>query len=77
MESLQGLVEKLEGGDLPLEEAIDRFEEGRKLHRELLAELDTYERRLEKVLAEPEDQAQGNPVAPDDREDQGPGDSRA
>ena len=51
LDQLQEIVERLESGELPLEEAIDRFEEGRKLHLSLQDELLGYERRLEKTLA--------------------------
>jgi exodeoxyribonuclease VII small subunit len=51
MEDLQALVDDLESGDLGLEEAIARFEAGRKLHAELLLELQAYEKRL--VTLEP------------------------
>ena len=52
LDTLSGLVERLERDELSLEEAIDRFEEGRRLHRELMDELSRYERRLEKLLQE-------------------------
>ncbi len=51
LDQLQEIVERLESGELPLEEAIERFEEGRKLHLSLQEELLGYERRLEKTLA--------------------------
>lgn len=47
MEKLRLLVEELEGGALSLEEAVSRFEEGRKLRASLQADLDTFEKRLE------------------------------
>ena len=53
LDALSALVEKLEAGELSLEEAIDRYEEGRRLHRELLDELAAYERRLEKLVQMP------------------------
>ena len=52
MEFLEEIVESLEDGELDLEDAISRFEEGRKLEKELLAELASYEKRLDKLLAD-------------------------
>lgn len=54
LDELSCVVEKLEGGDLSLEEAIERFEEGRRLHRALMEELAGYEKRLEKLALETE-----------------------
>jgi exodeoxyribonuclease VII small subunit len=44
-------VETLESGELSLEEAIERFEAGRRLHRELFEELEAYEKRIETLDA--------------------------
>ena len=49
-EALQGLndiVEKLEGGDLTLDEALQAFEEGVRLARECSLRLEEAERRIE------------------------------
>lgn len=52
LDRLQTIVEELENGDeLDLEVALERFEEGRKLHAELLERLAGFEQRLE-ALAE-------------------------
>ncbi|MCS6925691.1 MAG: exodeoxyribonuclease VII small subunit [Candidatus Binatia bacterium] len=48
--ALEGLVEKLETGDLPLEEALATFEEGVALVRYLNEQLTAVEKRVE-VLA--------------------------
>lgn len=50
MDDLAHLVEELEGGDLDLEAAIKKYEEGRVLERELLAELKSYEKRLDVLM---------------------------
>ncbi len=50
LDDLTGLVEELERGELSLEDAIQRFEAGRNLHKELLEELDSYEKRIEKLV---------------------------
>ncbi len=52
LERLQGLVERLEKGDLPLEQSLEVFEEGVKLSREGLARLDSAEARVEQLLAD-------------------------
>ena len=51
MDELQGLVDRLESGELSLEDAIAEFEKGRRLHASLLAELAGYEKRVETLLA--------------------------
>jgi len=44
---LEQIVEKLESGDLPLEESLELFEKGIKLSRECRARLTNAERRIE------------------------------
>jgi len=50
LEELTRLVEELEKGELPLEDAIDHFEQGERLHRSLLQDLEAFERRVEKLV---------------------------
>ncbi len=45
------IVERLEEGDLPLDESLDLFEEGIRLARTSGQRLDAAERRVEKLLA--------------------------
>jgi len=47
LSDLEGIVQKLEGSDLPLEEALALFEKGIGLVRELSAHLEEVERKLE------------------------------
>lgn len=47
LRDLEGLVEKLETGDLPLEEALSTFEEGVALVRYLNEQLTAVEKRVE------------------------------
>ncbi len=54
LDELTHLVEQLERGELDLEDAIKRFETGQKLHKELMDELGSYEKRLEKLVRGPE-----------------------
>ncbi len=54
LSQLTGLVEKLETGELPLEESVAAFEQGVKLSRRCEALLDQAEQRLQ-VLNDSED----------------------
>ena len=47
---LEGIVQKLENGDVALEEAIAEFQKGMKLSKELQASLDNAEKTLVKVM---------------------------
>jgi exodeoxyribonuclease VII small subunit len=58
-ERLAHVVEQLEGGDLPLEKALELFEEGVRLARSAQARLDRAERRVEELLGI---DAKGQPV---------------
>jgi len=51
---LESIVEKLEGGDLPLEESLEAFEEGIRLSRICSKRLEEAERKIE-VLTKGED----------------------
>jgi exodeoxyribonuclease VII small subunit len=52
LERLGGVVEKLERGDVPLEQALGMFEEGVKLAREGQRLLDAAEARIEALAAD-------------------------
>ena len=64
IKSLEALVEKLEGGDLPLEAALAEFERGVKLTRRCQAALTQAEQRIEILLA-----ADGEPEPFEDDDD--------
>ena len=49
---LEEIVEELESGQMTLEEALKRFEEGTRLQRLCLAKLQQAEAKIEQVLAE-------------------------
>ena len=51
LERLSAIVERLEGGELPLEESLSLFEEGVKLARAAQACLDSAEKRVEELLS--------------------------
>jgi exodeoxyribonuclease VII small subunit len=50
LEKLEGIVKKMEAGDMPLEEALKSFEEGIKLIRFCRTKLDEAQRRVEMLL---------------------------
>jgi len=54
LERLEAIVDRLEQGDLPLEEALAVFEEGVVLTRRCAGELDTAERRIEELVRDGE-----------------------
>ena len=43
---LEGLVRKMEGGSLPLSEALAAYESGMKLSKQLTEELDAAEKKM-------------------------------
>ena len=49
MQELTALVEKLSGSELPLEESIELYEQGVKLHAELEAMLAQQKKRIEMI----------------------------
>jgi exodeoxyribonuclease VII small subunit len=62
--ALEETVAALEAGDLPLEEALKRFEEGTRLLRRCEAALKRAEQRIEILLKEDKD-AQPEPFEPE------------
>ncbi|WP_299595315.1 exodeoxyribonuclease VII small subunit [uncultured Microbulbifer sp.] len=60
LEELEQLVERLESGDLPLDEALSDFERGVKLTRECQKKLASAEQKV-KVLMEENGQVQELP----------------
>jgi len=52
LEKLEGIVKKLETGELTLEESLKAFEEGIRLTRLCAGKLDEAERRVEILLKE-------------------------
>jgi len=47
---LEGIVEQLEAGDLPLERSLELYEQGVRLWRQCHKRLDDAERRVEVLL---------------------------
>jgi exodeoxyribonuclease VII small subunit len=52
LKDLETVVETLEAGDLPLEEALDKFEHGIRLSREGARRLEAAEKRIQEILAD-------------------------
>ncbi|WP_226642599.1 exodeoxyribonuclease VII small subunit [Microbulbifer variabilis] len=52
LEALEELVERLEAGDLPLEEALADFEQGVKLTRECQKKLASAEQKVKMLMEE-------------------------
>jgi exodeoxyribonuclease VII small subunit len=50
MKKLEQIVQELESGDLPLEEAMQKFEEGIKLSRQCSEKLDETEKKITLLL---------------------------
>ena len=63
---LEALVEELESGDLPLEKAMKKFEEGIKLTRGCQAALKEAEQRVEILLQSADGEESLQAFAPDD-----------
>ena len=65
MEQLEAIVAKLESGDVPLEQAIELFQEGMKLSQLCGSKLEQVERKIE-MLIETEQGLQRKPFAPEE-----------
>jgi exodeoxyribonuclease VII small subunit len=52
MEKLEQIVSKLESGDVPLEQAIELFQEGMKLSQLCGQKLEQVERKIEMLIEE-------------------------
>lgn len=51
-QELEAIVQKLESGNVPLEEMVSLYEKGAALYRECVETLDRYEKRLEEAAGE-------------------------
>lgn len=79
LQELETLAERLKDGEVPLAEAVDLFERGMKLARDLGTELAEIERRIEIMINEPEladGEPQLEPFADEDGEPQQRDESR-
>jgi exodeoxyribonuclease VII small subunit len=70
LRDLEGIVEKLETGDLSLDEALGAFEEGVALVRHLGEKLTEVEKRVEVLTRDPSGMFQLQTVVEDEDEDE-------
>jgi exodeoxyribonuclease VII small subunit len=63
---LEGLVQRLEQGELPLEESLAAFERGMALVRQLGTRLDDISRRVEVLLRAADGSLATRPLADED-----------
>jgi len=66
MNALEAIVAKLEGGDVPLEQAIELYQEGMRLAKLCGDKLEHFERKIE-MLAEEGGTLVRKPFAPQDK----------
>ena len=69
MKQLERIVQELEGGDLPLEKAIKKFEEGIKLTKLCSEKLDETEKKISVLLKKSEAQMAEKPLVAEDETD--------
>ena len=66
MKQLEQIVEELEDGDLPLEDALKKFEEGVLLSKFCFQKLDETEKKVSLLLKEPGGQIREAPFSSGD-----------
>ena len=54
LRALEGVVRRLESGDVPLDESIDLYERGEALRKACQARLDAAQARIEKIVTRPD-----------------------
>jgi exodeoxyribonuclease VII small subunit len=69
MKQLERIVQELEEGDLPLEKAIKKFEEGIKLTKLCSEKLDETEKKISVLLKNSKGQMTEKPLAAEDETD--------
>jgi len=69
MKNLERIVQELEAGDLPLEKAIKKFEEGIKLTKLCSEKLDKTEKKISILLKNSEGQMAEKPLVAEDETD--------
>ena len=69
MKQLERIVQELEGGDLPLESAIKKFEEGMKLTKLCSKKLDETEKKVSILMKNAEGRISEAPFSGDDESD--------
>jgi exodeoxyribonuclease VII small subunit len=69
--SLERIVRDLEGGDLPLDDALKLFEEGVRLSRFCSKKLDEAEKRIEILMRSADGDDRPEPFRPEGEEESG------
>ena len=64
LQELEGIINRLEQGDLPLEEALQFFEDGVKLSRYCHTKLDEAQKRVEILLKDERGKMTAEPFEP-------------
>lgn len=59
LRALEGVVNRLESGDVPLDESISLYERGEHLRKACQARLDAAQARIEKIVAGRDGQPEG------------------
>ena len=59
LRSLEDVVRRLEGGEVPLDESIALYERGEALRRHCQARLDAAQERIEKIVSGPDGKPTG------------------
>jgi exodeoxyribonuclease VII small subunit len=72
MKDLEGIVLELEGGDPPLEKALEKFEEGMKLARFCSEKLEETERKVSLLMKRADGGAEETPLDPGDAAEEEP-----
>ncbi len=65
LKQLEQIVEELESGELPLEKAVKKFEDGIKLSRSCSSKLDEIERKITILLKDQADDVVEKPFISD------------
>ena len=63
LQKLEAIVAKMEEGDLPLEQALEAFEEGVRLAKFCTGKLDEAERKVEKLIRDQAGKIQTTPFS--------------
>ncbi len=74
LKDLETTVEKLEQGDLSLDESLKLFEKGVKLAKFLRSELEKAEKKVEILLKDEEGNVSAEPFNVDKKDEEPPGD---
>ena len=66
---LEAIVQELESGDLTLDDALKKFQEGVKLSKFCSKKLDETEKKISILLKDEEEGVRAEPFSPEDSED--------